>query len=91
MAENPATLRCTILTPEGPVFDGEARSVTAHAADGRVGILPGHAPLITALGSGPLRLEQPDGAVHRWRVEGGFLEVLKNELSVLAEALHPAE
>ena len=52
MADN--TLHCSVLTPEGPVFAGDVDSVSAVAADGSIGVLPGHAPLITALGDGEL-------------------------------------
>ncbi|MGE3166850.1 MAG: ATP synthase F1 subunit epsilon [Planctomycetota bacterium] len=80
------TLHCSVLTPEGSVFVGEVDSVTAVAADGEVGILPGHAALITALGTGELRVRQK-GATQHWLVHGGFLEVLENKVVVLARAL----
>ncbi len=80
-----ALLQVQVLTPEGPVYDGEVASVVAPAIDGSLGILPRHAPLITALGEGQLKLKDKSGAVTLWRVEGGFLEVLNNHISVLAE------
>lgn len=82
-----ATLHCQILTPNGSAFDGEATFVEAHALDGRLGILPRHAPLLTALGTGPLRVRLPDSTEKKWTVEGGFLEVLDNHVSIVAERL----
>lgn len=81
-----ASLQCSVLTPEGPVFEGAVESVAAVGADGEIGILPNHAPLITALGSGDLRVRQ-DGKVQHWLIMGGFLEVLKNKVVVLAHKL----
>ena len=82
-----ATLHCQVLTPNGSAFDGEAAFVEAHAVDGRLGILPQHAPLLTALGQGPLRVKLPDGTEKKWTIDGGFLEVLENHVSVAAERI----
>ena len=85
-----ATLQCQILTPEGSAFDGEASFVEAQALDGRVGILPRHAPLLTALGKGPLRVKLAGGDEKKWTIDGGFMEVLNNHVSVVAERLTEA-
>ena len=87
MADAPATIQCSVLTPAGAVYEGPATFVEAHALDGRVGILPRHAPLLTALGEGPLRVKTPDGETRAWKINGGFLEVLDNHVSVVAEHL----
>ncbi len=84
MAQGDAELECTILTPEGKVYSGKVTSVVAPGVAGSFGVLRGHAPLITALASGVLRVRATDGT-HRWRVTGGFLEVFRNQVSVLAE------
>ena len=81
------SLLCSVLSPEGTIFEGEASFVEAHALDGRLGILPGHAPLITALGEGPLRISISDSGERRWQISGGFMEVLKNKVSIVAEGL----
>ncbi len=81
------TLHCSVLSPDGSIFEGEIAFIEAHALDGRLGILPGHAPLITALGDGPLRIRLEGQEDHKWQVSGGFLEVLDNHVSVLAEGL----
>lgn len=85
-----ATLHCTVMTPEGLVFDGPADLVVAPGSDGELGILPRHAPLIAALGAGALRVRQ--GTIMRhWLVMGGFLEVLHNKVIVLAHRLETPE
>ena len=84
-----ATLHCQVLTPEGRAFDGEVTFVEAQAVDGRVGILPRHAPLLTALGKGPLRVKTSAGD-KKWTIEGGFLQVLDDQVSVVAERITEA-
>ena len=59
-------------------------AVVAPAFDGEVGILPGHAPMMTLLGKGTLRLGG-DGSAGRFRVEGGFLQVVDDTVRVVTE------
>jgi F-type H+-transporting ATPase subunit epsilon len=66
------------------MFDGEADAVVAPAFDGEVGILPNHAPLMTLLGEGTLTVRQA-GSTRRFRVRGGFLQVVDNRVRVVAE------
>jgi len=77
-------MRVTVISPEAAIFDGEADAVTAPAYDGQVGILPRHAPFMTLLGRGPLVVKAGD-AVHRFRVQGGFLQAVNNTVRVVAE------
>ena len=79
-----AQLDCIVATPEGPVFDGKIRSLVVPATDGELGILPRHAPLVAALGSGELRLEEESGNKGRFFLSGGFVQVLDNRVTVLA-------
>lgn len=81
-----AVLQCVITSPEGLTFEGAARSVVVPALDGELGVLPRHAPLIAALGNGEVRVQMADGAEKgaRYFVHGGFLQVLKNKVSILA-------
>ena len=76
-------LHCEILTMAGPLFAGPARLVVATAVDGEVGVLPDHAPLVSALGAGALRITAPDGTVARFRASGGFLHVFQNRVTIL--------
>ena len=67
MADDNATLHCSVLTPEGPVFQGEARSVSAPGSDGELGILRNHAPIITSLAFGSLKVRTADDVVPKKR------------------------
>jgi F-type H+-transporting ATPase subunit epsilon len=75
-------LKVSVISPEATLFEGEAPSVTAPAFDGEVGILPMHAPMVTTLGSGVLKVGDT-GA--RFRVEGGFLQVVDDVVRVVTE------
>jgi F-type H+-transporting ATPase subunit epsilon len=77
-------MRVTVISPEAAVYDGEAEAVTAPAFDGEIGILPNHAALMTTLGRGTL-IVRTGGTVRRFAVQGGFLQVVKNRVRVLAE------
>ena len=66
------------------MFDGDADAVVAPAFDGEVGILPNHAPFTTLLGQGTLTVRQGT-TVNRFRVRGGFLQVVDNRVRVVAE------
>ncbi|MSR06659.1 MAG: F0F1 ATP synthase subunit epsilon [Gemmatimonadetes bacterium] len=77
-------MRVTVISPDRSVFEGEAQAVVAPAFDGQVGILPRHAPFMTLLGRGELRIKQ-DGAAHRFTVDGGFLQVVGDAVRVVAE------
>jgi F-type H+-transporting ATPase subunit epsilon len=78
-------MRVTIISPERSLFDGEAVAVVAPAFDGMVGILPRHAPFMTLLGDGVLVVRpQGGGALSRFRVRGGFLQVVGDVLRVVA-------
>lgn len=77
-------MRVTVISPEAAVFDGEADAVIVPAFDGELGILPNHAPLMTTLGRGVLTVRAGDVAT-RFRVQGGFLQVVQNSVRILAE------
>lgn len=77
-------MRVIIVSPDRPVFDGEAQAVTAPAFDGQVGILPRHAPFLTMLGVGRVTV-RADGGVIPFRVRGGFLQVVDDTVRVVAE------
>ena len=68
------------------MFQGKSVAVVVPAYDGLMGILHGHAPMMTLLGEGDVTVK--DGSqVHRIAVSGGFLQVVDNEVSVLAEVV----
>jgi F-type H+-transporting ATPase subunit epsilon len=76
-------LKVSVISPEASLFEGEATSVVAPAFDGEVGILTGHAPMMTLLGKGELRIE--GGNARRFTIEGGFLQVVQNQVRVVTE------
>jgi len=77
-------LKVSVISPERTLFDGTVDSVVAPAFDGEVGILPGHAPMMTLLGKGSLRLG-PNGSAANFSVEGGFLQVVDDAVRVVTE------
>lgn len=77
-------MRVLVISPEASLFDGEADSVVVPAFDGCIGILPGHAPFMAPLGTGTLTVTS-GGTPTRFRVNGGFLQVVSNTVRVVAE------
>lgn len=77
-------MRVIILSPERSVFDGEARALVAPAYDGKVGILPRHAPFITLLGEGPVLVRRAEGTA-QFEVKGGYLWVKDDTVRIVAE------
>lgn len=73
-----------IITPEETLYEGEATSVQLPGSDGSLGILDRHAPLITTLKKGTLKLKNASGE-HSFEVNGGTVEVNKNRVMILAE------
>lgn len=82
-------LRLEIVTPERRVLNETVDSVTVPAASGEIGILPNHAPLISALKSGVLSYAK-GGATERMVVSGGFVEVGMDRVSVLTDIAETA-
>ncbi len=72
-----------LVTPERRVLSEEVVEVRIPGVLGELGVLPGHTPLLTALGTGPLAYTQA-GVEHRLAVQGGFAEVLPDRVTVLA-------
>ena len=84
MAEAP-TIHLDIVSAEGELFSGAASEVIAPASQGDLGILPRHAPLLTLLKPGEVRVRTPDGEDHHFFVGGGALEVQPKRVTVLAD------
>lgn len=78
-------LHVSVISPEQTLFEGDVDSVVAPAYDGEVGILRGHAPMMILLGKGTLRLG-PDVGGKRFHVEGGFMQVLDDNVRVVTES-----
>lgn len=82
-------LKLEIVTPERRVLDETVDSVTVPTASGEAGILPNHAPLISALKPGILSYSNK-GTTERLAVAGGFVEVSSNKVSVLTDTAEAA-
>ena len=76
-------LRLEVAAPDRQLLDEEVDNVQAPAADGYMGVLPGHAPLLTQLGSGVLAFAQ-DGRERYIAIHDGIMEVLPDRVRVLA-------
>ena len=77
-------IRFEIVTAERVVYSEDVNSVLAPGTEGELGILPNHSPLLTTLKPGELRVEK-DGNQTYLAVSGGFMEVLGNKVTVLAD------
>ena len=84
------TVHCDIVSAEGEIFSGLVEMVVAHGNLGDLGIAPGHAPLITDLKPGPIRLIKQGGEAEVYYISGGFLEVQPNMVKVLADTVQRA-
>jgi F-type H+-transporting ATPase subunit epsilon len=80
-----STIHVDIVSAEGELFSGDAAVVFAPAKEGDLGIYPRHAPLLTLLKPGEVRVRTPDGAEHHFFVGGGALEVQPTRVTVLAD------
>ena len=81
------TVHCDIVSAEAEIFSGLVEMVIAHGNLGDLGIAPGHAPLITDLKPGPIRLVKQGGEQEVFYISGGFLEVQPNMVKVLADTV----
>lgn len=78
------TMDMTIATPEGIIFEGQVESAKFPGASGAFMVLPRHAALISALTSGKISYTQ-EGEVKELYIQGGFMEVKENAISVCVE------
>ncbi len=82
-----AQLEVDLVDVAGRVWSGAAHQVSAPAADGEIGILPGHTPVLALLRAGEVRvIEGQGGPVRRWVVDGGFLSVDSDQVTVVVDA-----
>jgi len=84
------TVHCDIVSAEGEIFSGLVEMVIAHGSLGDLGIALGHAPLITELKPGPIRLIKQGGEAEVFYISGGYLEVQPNMVKVLADTVQRA-
>ena len=79
------TMHCDIVSAEEKIFSGLVEILVATGTLGDLGVAPGHAPLLTALIPGPVRVVLQDGSEQIFYVSGGFLEVQSGVVTVLAD------
>jgi F-type H+-transporting ATPase subunit epsilon len=80
-----STIHVDIVSAEGEVFSGDVAMVFAPAKMGEVGIAPRHAPLLTTLGPGEVRVQDADGKEKSVYITGGLLEVQPHCVTILAD------
>jgi len=80
------TLHCIVVTPEETAFEMDADSIVVPLFDGEKGVMTDHAPLIGRLGNGELTL-RAEGSSNSHYVEGGFIQVLDNVVSILTNRI----
>lgn len=80
-----------VLTPEEIVFDDEVSAIIVSGEEGYLGVLTGHAALITSLKAGALVITGKNNDKFYYGISKGFLEVSKNRASIIVEAIHPTD
>ncbi len=90
MSEDQRLLRVDIVAPDKQVFQGVAKGLRAPGENGGFQILYNHAPMISSLNVGPLVLTLSDAEKASFATSGGFIEVIGNIVTVLAETAEPA-
>ncbi|MEM7367592.1 MAG: ATP synthase F1 subunit epsilon [Bacteroidota bacterium] len=81
------TFELEIVTPEASIFAGSVQSVQVPGSDGSFQVLVNHAPIISTLGKGKVKLVKEDGEAVSYDTEDGVIEVLKNKAIILVEKL----
>jgi len=79
------TVHCDIVSAEKEIFSGLVEQLVAHGSLGDLGVQFGHAPLLTALKPGPIRVRRQGGEEEIYYVSGGYLEVQPNVVTILAD------
>jgi F-type H+-transporting ATPase subunit epsilon len=85
------TMHCDIVSAEKSIFSGLVEMVVAAGSLGDLGIAPGHAPLLTGLIPGPVKLILSGGEEEIYYVSGGFLEIQKGVVTLLADTVQRAD
>jgi len=89
MADQPQ--RVDVITPDGPVYGGDAEIVVVPGTAGELGVLANHAPLVSTLKPGEMHVTDPEGTRHEFATDGGFVSVRKNETLVLVGEAVPTD
>lgn len=84
------TIKVSVVTPDGPVYESDVEMVSTKAGSGELGILPGHIPMVAPLKIGAVRLKN-GGKTDFVAVSGGFLEVRPEQVTILAQSAEQAD
>ena len=84
-------IQCNIVSPEGELFSGEVEMLTADGGAGEIAITPRHAPLLTNLKPGPVKLVLEGGEEEVFFASGGFLEVQPGVITLLTDVAERAD
>lgn len=77
-------MQVELITPDGPVYKGEATAVQVPGSQGSFQVLANHAPLVSTLDKGKVKIDAADGS-RTYQIEGGVVEVLANRVTILAQ------
>ncbi|AZV45418.1 MULTISPECIES: F0F1 ATP synthase subunit epsilon [Peribacillus] len=84
------TIKVSVVTPDGPVYDAEVEMVSTKAKSGELGVMAGHVPMVAPLDIAAVRLKKENGTEYV-AVNGGFLEVRPDVVTILAQSAERAE
>lgn len=84
------TIKVSVVTPDGPVYESDVEMVSTKAQSGELGILPGHIPMVAPLQIGAVRLKN-GGKTELVAVSGGFLEVRPEQVTILAQSAEQSD
>ncbi|MCB7138054.1 F0F1 ATP synthase subunit epsilon [Cellulosimicrobium marinum] len=82
-----AQLNVDLVSADRKIWSGEAQMVSAPAADGEIGILADHSPLLSVLREGSVRIKATQGTPLEVRISGGFLSVDANQVTIVADSV----
>ena len=77
----------TVLTPEREFFNGKIKGVVVPGTRGEFQVLENHAPIISSLGEGRVKITAESGEIREFRISAGFIEVLNNEVALLVNGI----
>ncbi len=80
-------MNVTVLSPDKEIFKGEAESVKVPGTSGQFEVLENHAPIVSALSQGTVKISKPDGSDLTFSIRKGFIEVLYNEVALLVQGV----
>jgi F-type H+-transporting ATPase subunit epsilon len=78
-------MKLSIVSPEDTLYEGEVKSVKMQGIDGKFQVLNNHAPLISALSKGEIKIEEESGNQISFTINSGLVELAKNEIHILAQ------